>query len=83
MSVLPATLWQTRDRLGKISVAANTGFCLLSCDCLVENKWQISEVYNLVLTTLKSRNLVYTMSENYFNKSYNTYLFSARLYRSL
>ena len=34
----------------------------------------MSEVYNLVLTILKSLNLVHTMSEKYLNKSRNTYL---------
>ena len=83
LSVLPATGWQTQDRLDKILVAANTGIYLLSYDCRIEKKCQISEVYNLVLTVLKSRNLVYTMSEKYFNKSHSTYLFFACLYRSL
>jgi len=83
LSVLPATGWQTRHRLDNILVEANRGVCLLSYDRLIENKCQISEVYNLVLTILKSRNLVYTMSEKYFNNSHNNYLFFACLYRRL
>jgi hypothetical protein len=74
---LAATGWQTQDRLDKILVTANTGICLLSCDCLLKKRWQMYEVYNLILTILESLNLVYSMSEKYLNKSCNSYLRSA------